>query len=99
MSNEPMLDATLMRELLQNGYSFFVMVPGRGVCAVGRMAFTVGLFYGMDAQTYQGRYCYESLFEAIEALVQWDGNGDPTGDWVKHKGVGGEYSNPNYTKE
>jgi hypothetical protein len=99
MSNEPVVDAELLVKLAQNGYSFIVRVRGRGICGVGRLVYTVGLFYGLGELDYQGRYCYESLFEAINDLTCWDGTGDPPGDWIKHKGVSGEYSNPNYQKQ
>lgn len=31
-------------------------IPGRGICGLQRMAFTVGLFYNIDQYTYEGRY-------------------------------------------
>lgn len=98
MDTQPAIDPELMEELMQNGYSIIMRVPGRGVCAVIRMVYTVGLCYGLDKTGYRGRYCYETLQEAISALALWDGTGDPPGDWIKHKGRV-EYSNPNYIKE
>jgi hypothetical protein len=94
----PHVDDTLMKVLTENGYSCIITVPGRGVCGIARMAFTTGLFYGMDEACYQGRYCYETMAEAIADLLTWDGTGDPSGDWIKHKGGAGEYSNPNNSK-
>ncbi len=98
MERQPAPDPDLLIELAKNGYSFIVRIPGRGVCAIARQIHTVGLFYGMEKDYYQGRYCYETLAEALQALVTWDGAGDPPGDWIKHKGII-EYSNPNYIKE
>ncbi len=80
--------------LLENGYSNIREIEGRGTCGVMRFLFTVGLCYGLDEWGYKGRYCFPSKSEAIEALNSWDGNGDPSGDWIKHKGEI-EYANPN----
>jgi hypothetical protein len=99
MDTEPEIDVGLLVELLKNGYMYLVYVPGRGICGIQRMAFTVGLFYGLGETCYQGRYCYETMAEAIADLLTWDGTGDPSGDWIKHKGGTGEYSNSNYKKE
>lgn len=72
------------------GYDNLVIVPGRGVCGILRMAFTTGLFIGLDYLGYYGRYCYHTKAEAVEALKNWDGQGDPGGEWIKYKGAGGE---------
>lgn len=84
--------------LKTQGYSFMREIEGRGLCGLCRMAFTVGLFYGLTDDTYEGRYCYETFHEAFIDISRWDGIGDPDGDWIKHKGQIGEYSNPNYVK-
>lgn len=97
MNIEPTV-AEYIAELTRMDYVCLRYVPGRGVCALGRMGFTMGLFYGLDFDRYQGRYCFESKFEALQALITWDGTGDPPGDWIKHKGDR-EYSNPNYKVE
>lgn len=99
MENEHTIDGDLLAALTENGYGMIMRIPGRGVCGIARMTFTVGVFYGLGPHSYQGRYCFETKFEAIESLFNWDGNSDPPGDWIKHKGAGGEYSNPNYRKE
>lgn len=90
-----MLKAALDEKLDEHGYSNTVTVPHRGRCGLRRMAFTVGLFYGIDDIGYKGRYCFHSYKEAAEALVEWSGTGDPPGNWIKHKGYR-EYRNPNY---
>jgi len=77
-------------------------VPNKGICGLVRFAFTVGLCYGMttdDFQFYEGRYCFPLGIDAVTALAEWDGIGDPAGNWIKHKGGIGEYSNPNYEKQ
>jgi hypothetical protein len=57
------------------------------------MLYTWGLFYGMTADSREGRYCFSCLTEAKAALSEWDGMGDPPGDWIKHFGDQ-EYTNP-----
>lgn len=77
-------------------YQYMCWNPLRGYCGIMRMAFTVGLFYNI--QPYpggpEGRYCYHTLAEAVQDLIDWDGKDDPPGDWIKHKGPQ-EYSHPN----
>ena len=73
-------------------------IPGRGFCAIHKYLYTTGLLYGLDFLGIQGRYCYETPWEACEALLLWDGKEDPPGNWIMHKGRNGEYSNPKYVK-
>jgi len=78
-----------------NGYFSFKEIPGRGLCALSYFFFTVGILYNLDEEGYGGRYCYQSEEEAQKALAEWDGNGNPGGNWIKHKGVR-EWRNPNF---
>lgn len=34
------------------------------------------------------RYCYENYRDAQNALMAWDGEGDPPGPWIKEKPSG-----------
>jgi hypothetical protein len=43
---------------------------------------------------YASRYCYSRLQDAAEALLAWDGAGDPPGPWLVQKGAGIERRNP-----
>ena len=79
----------------ENGYFLVREIKGRGICALCRFAFTVGLVIGINSVGYYGRYCYDNLAEATKAIEEWDGTGDPSGDWIKYKGYGGERSNTN----
>jgi hypothetical protein len=89
-----------LQEILEShGYHFLREIPGRGWCGIEPMLYTWGLFYGLDEWTREGRYCFKCLTEAKAALKEWDGVGDPPGDWIKHKGRAGEYSNPNLPDE
>lgn len=86
---------TLQEFLLTQDYFDLKEIPGRGLCGLHRMAYTVGLFYNLTKWDYKGRYCFHNLAEAKEALNTWTGVDDPLGNWIKHKGER-EYSNPNY---
>lgn len=91
---------TLSKELLEElGYSFVKEIPGKGFCGLCRQAFTVGLFYNLDESGYSGRYCFNTAYEALMSLAMWNGQNNPPGNWIKHKGYGCDYRNPNYEKE
>lgn len=92
------MDAELLAVLVENNYRNLREINGRGACGLLRMAYTVGLFYGLNKEYYEGRYCFETWAEAEKSLNEWDGNGEPSGDWIKHKGVVGEWANPNIEK-
>ena len=69
------------------------------LCALQRMAFTVGLMVDLyndgGLLNYRYRYCFPSLKEAYESLQQWNGEEYPPGNWIKRKGEGGDLRNPN----
>lgn len=81
--------------LESEGYTNLRQIEGRGWCGLRQFLFTSGLCYGLDTKGYKGRYCFAKPSEAFKSLASWDGKGDPEGDWIKHKGISGEYSNPN----
>lgn len=85
---------TFTRRMQEEGYYAIREISGKGFCGLMRFAFTVGLVIGMNDVGYYGRYCYHSNAEALKALESWDGTGDPSGEWIKYKGVGGERRNP-----
>lgn len=86
------------REIIEESYDHVREIPGRGLCGIGHFIFTSGLVVGITDFLYHGRYCYERLADAKEALETWDGIGDPPGPWIKYKGEGGERRNPNFSK-
>lgn len=68
------------------GYSPPVLLASGEWACVGPFIFTFGLLVGLDKYSFRTRFCYESLAQALVALVTWDGTGDPPGDWIKEKG-------------
>lgn len=80
-----------------NHYYEYTVVPGKGLCALGSFAFTVGLIVNIGTHNYEERYCYPigNVVDALLALKSWDGQGYPSGNWIKRKGYI-EETNPNY---
>ena len=88
---------TLEDYLKTEGYNRFKKFEGlekRGLCAIGPLAFTTGLFVGLHYNGYRYRYCYNHPQDAIYALENWDGKGHPSGPWNVRKGEGGDLRNP-----
>jgi len=85
-----------MQKFIDEGYFEIREIEGLGICSLMTFVFTTGLVIGMDDIGYRGRYCFSSKEEASKSLKEWDGVGDPPGNWIKYKGYGGERSNPNY---
>jgi hypothetical protein len=90
-----MLTPELKKELEDQGYLQIKEIPGRGICALRKFMFTIGLCHGIDRTGYVGRFCYPHnlAVHAVLAIIDWDGKDDPSGDWIKHKGFPYEYSN------
>lgn len=83
-----------MELIFTHGYSHLREKPGRGMCALHYFIHTIGLCYGVDETGYEGRYCFSEIGEAMRSIDAWTGEGDPPGNWIKHKGKI-EYPNPN----
>jgi len=79
-----------------NEFCFAARQDDKGnIIALNRYAFTIGLIRGMDLYSIHERWCYPDMVEALMAYSEWDGLGDPPGNWVKHKGPGIDRLNPN----
>ena len=91
------MESNLEQVLKEEGYYEIKEIPNVCICGLRRFVFTTGLVYGLDEDSYTGRYCYENAADAKQALEKWNGEGDPSGNWIKHKGRN-EYSNPFYKK-
>lgn len=76
---------TFIEWLNANGYSHIKVMHDDTVCALQKNLYTTGIVVGLDRVGWSRRYCYEHFSEAREALVQWDGKGDPPGPWIKEK--------------
>ncbi|WP_213957487.1 hypothetical protein [Variovorax sp. dw_954] len=85
--------SSLMESLSASGYTNLRMLRGK-LCAVKRFNFTTAIVVGMDVVGHERRYCYEHRLEAQAALLEWDGDGHPSGPWIKCKGAGVDLLNP-----
>lgn len=55
-----------LQELLEaQGYILLREIEGRGICGVYRFVFTIGIVWGINETEYRGRWCYDSLMEAV----------------------------------
>lgn len=78
------------------GYLFARQCPNGVWIGVQQMLFTYGLMVGLGSETYEHRYCYETLAEVLAAYLVWDGEDDPPGLWIKNKGRGRDRLNPRW---
>ena len=69
--------AELFTKLTQE-YIVVTWKDGR-LCAIARMAYTFALLIDVDETGYSRRFCYESLQDAVRALNNWSGVGEPSG--------------------
>jgi hypothetical protein len=89
-----MIDPTLSQFLAANGYTDLHEIDGV-VYGLQKFMFTHGLMVGLTMDSYERRYCYEHRTDALAALESWDGEGHPSGPWIKCKGRGIDMLNPN----
>lgn len=83
----------------ENNYSEVKEIKGVW-CGVSRFAFTTAIVVGLDKYGYNHRYCYPAHTEATLAFMLYEDPSEaPKGNWIKRKGSGGDYSNPNYIQE
>lgn len=94
-----MENENLLERLKLEGYTNIKFIEGFEYCGLRRFMFTTGLCFGIGKNGYLGRWCYTNHADAKEALRLLNKPEDPTGPWIKYKGIGGERSNPNLKKE
>lgn len=77
------IDVKLLIFLKNQGcYYCITPVKNRGFCAITPMLFgDWDLVHGLDWYGIKGRYRYDSLGGALDALFEWSGTGDPSGNW------------------
>lgn len=80
-----MADLTDLLLYAAHGYHPIRELPDGTIIGVQRMLFTHGLFVGLTTSGYERRFCYPDRKSAELALMEWNGEGDPPGPWVKEK--------------
>lgn len=86
------LNEKLLTSLTSDGYTNLQEIEGRGIVGIQRFIYTTAIVYGLNEDSYEGRWCYHTQWDAVAALKEWNGVGDPSGEWIKYKGKGGERS-------
>lgn len=69
----------------RNGYYFVKHLPC-GATALRDYLNTTDIVVGIKGVSYLRRYSYDSPELARRALEKWNGEGDPSGPWLKCKG-------------
>ena len=67
---------------------------GEVTCGIRRFNYTTAIVVGLGEAGYERRYCYEHKDDAQAALRAWDGEGHPSGPWIKCKGADIDLLNP-----
>lgn len=83
----------LIDDLKAQGYERIKPLPS-GLCGLMRFITTHAIVVGLTDRGYRGRYCYEHKQQAVDAIMEWNGEGDPPGPWIKYKGIDGERLGP-----
>ncbi len=86
----------LLSFLQEQGYRELRLI-GDVLCGLHRYNFTTGLAVGLTFECYERRYCFKHSEDALRALRDWDGQGHPSGPWIKCKGAGVDLLNPALT--
>lgn len=80
------IDQDIADYMAANGYLALRLMPDGSVAGVNKFLFTYGLCTRLDFVGYHARWCFEMLDDALRALNEYDGIGDPPGPWIKQKG-------------
>lgn len=82
------MNPSLEKFLVEGGITNVRQLPTGEWAGLHQFAFTCGLMVGLKEDMfdfYRTRYCYKTRTEALVALLQWDGEGFPPGNWIKQK--------------
>lgn len=93
------IDDNLEDFLISCGYSHLSVKDNGKVCGLMNFIFTTGLMVGLNLDDYEIRYCYENFDDALAALEKFNGVGDPSGPWIKAKGLGQDRLNEAWSCE
>lgn len=85
----------------ENGYKHAKMLNDGRVAVIYKFLFTAAILVMTPAgieHGYEDRWCYHSESDALAALNDWDGEGEPKG-WHRHPGTGRRRENADPLKE
>lgn len=69
------------------GYLHRMKTPNGRDVAIMPLMFTWAIIADIDPMGYGDRWCYHTLQDALSALRDWDGTGEPSG-WHRHPNSG-----------
>ena len=73
-------------ELTEQGYTNLKHIENKGICGILVHNNVIGLCYGITIEDYEGMYVYSNQIDAIKALKNWNGIGNPTFNYIRHSG-------------
>lgn len=78
------------------GYRYVRQMKNGKWIGLNKQIYTTRLVVGLDITGYDYGYCYALYDDAVKAIQQYEGEGDPIGPWIKLKGdlVRGEVMGP-----
>lgn len=65
------------------GYTLMKQLPDGRVCGVHRLMYHWTMHVNIDDIGWNDKYCFATRELAEKALLEWTGEGDPTG-WHRH---------------
>lgn len=86
----------------EHGYTNYTVFPnGRDAC-IQKLAFTYAILADITEWGYGDRWCFSSVWLAMEALAEWtlrDGEGEPNLHWHRHPDSGRRRPDGDASKE
>ena len=65
-------------------YAALRKLPDGRMIGLHRLLLHWTIHVGIDDVGHEDRWCFLDFFDALDALVSWDGEGDMCGPWHKH---------------
>jgi len=94
---KPLIEKALMREdatpeevRILDASSLMIAVRGPdGLYGIQMQAFTWAIMCKVTMDSYERRYCYDTMLDAIMGLAEWEIGREPhpSGPWLKLKGL------------
>lgn len=94
-SNQLLMEHLLERE----GYIRVRQVKDGTLIGLLQMSFTMALVTNLDRNGYVHIYSYANNFDAVDDFEEWNGEGDPLGNWIKRRGMSGDFMNLNHNSD
>ena len=70
-----------------NGYTCYTRFENGRDAAITKYMFTYAIISDLAEWGFGGRWCYSTHLGALNALMEWDGEGEPTG-WHRDPSTG-----------